>query len=272
MTTEAAPVYESTDGMSELCRAGLRHLLIACADTKLLLGYHYGEWTFGTPELEAAVAHCSLAQAEMGHVRLLHGVLQKHCGDDPDALIETRPGDEFANVRWLDHPIADWDGVVVMNVVVDLAITRVLHAMHGSTFLPVRLCLDKMLEEERHHAHHGMGWLRTLAARGANERGRLERHLVAALAGVGEWFGPEEEAEDEALLAIGVKAAANTALFAALVDDVRRAAEPCGLKVSLPSLSFDGWNPERRRCASDGLDPEILYHLRGEGNAVFKLR
>ena len=63
MTTATPMVFDSAQELSETSREGLRCLLTACADTKLLLGFHYGEWTFGTPELEAAVASCSLAQA-----------------------------------------------------------------------------------------------------------------------------------------------------------------------------------------------------------------
>ena len=77
MTKQMTAEFETTEGMSPECAAGLRQVLMGCADSKLLLGFHYGEWTFGTPELEAAVASCSLAQAELGHVRLLHAVLNK---------------------------------------------------------------------------------------------------------------------------------------------------------------------------------------------------
>ncbi len=271
MANETVPTFESTDDMSDVCREGVRRLLVACADTKLLLGYHYGEWTFGAPELEAAVAHCSLAQSELGHVRLLHGVLERHCGENVDGLLEEREADEFANVSWLDHPIPDWAGVVAMNAVVDLAMTRVFHAMRGSAFLPVRLCLDKMLDEERHHAHHGLGWLRTLARRGAAERERLERHLAGCLASVAEWLGPPDDAEDAALLDTAVKGCSNSELFALLVDDVRREAGPLGLEVTVPGVGFDGWSSERRRCGAGGLDPEILFHLRGGANEAFKL-
>ncbi len=270
-TNTGYPEFESTEGMSEECREALRHLLIACADTKLLLGYHYGEWTFGAPALEAAVAHCSLAQSELGHVRLLHGVLQRHCGDDPDRLLEERGPEAFAHVPWLDRPITDWDGVVVMNAVVDLAMTRLFDAMRGSAFLPIRLCLDKMLEEERHHAHHGLGWLRTLARRGGAERERLGRQVADCLASVAEWLGPAGEAEDEALVDLGVKGRPNAELMDALLDDVRATVGPLGIEVSAPAVDFAGWRAERRRCGAAGLDADILFHLRGGGNEAFKL-
>jgi 1,2-phenylacetyl-CoA epoxidase catalytic subunit len=249
----------------------LRPLLIACADTKLLLGYHYGEWTFGTPELEAAVASCSLSQGEMGHVRLLHAVLKKGWGDNPDALVEDRDPATFANVAFLDSPLPDWPAFVAANAVVDLAMTRLLHSMRASAYEPVRVNIEKILEEERYHAHHGRGWFRTLAAR-ADSRPGLLAAAGAALAACAAWFGPEGESGDAALVAGGFKDAANPDLFHAVNADLRTMAEAAGCV--LPSVvppSFTGWDPATRRLPGTAPDEEILYHLRGTRNAMFKL-
>ena len=271
MSPHATTEFESTTGMSDACARGLRQLLLACADTKLLLGYHYGEWTFGTPELEAAVASCSLAQAELGHVRLLHAVLAKHFDDDPDALVDAREPEAFANVGFLDRPIEDWAGFVAMNYVVDLAATRLLHTCQGSSFKPIRMSVDKMLDEERYHLHHGRGWFRTLAARG-DQREALERRTSDALSSVVEWLGPANEPGDAALVEAGIKSAANGAVLNAVVRDVTGLAAEAGIALdpALPS-DFRAWTPENRRIAGGGPDDEILFHLRGTKNDVFKL-
>jgi ring-1,2-phenylacetyl-CoA epoxidase subunit PaaC len=264
--------FESLDGMPDACARGLHHLLLACADTKLLLGYHYGEWTFGTPALEAAVANCSLAQAELGHVRLLHALLEKHFGEDPDDLVDRRPPQAFANVGYLDHPIADWAGVVAANYVVDLAVTRVLYALRQSTFKPLGASVDKMLDEERYHLHHGRGWFRTLAAPSRKDRGTLERHVQAAAASVAEWLGPPDEPEDRSLVAAGVKAEDNRTLLDAVRGDVAELAGPLGIRVAAaPPAAFAGWTAANRRIAGGGPDDEILFHLRGAKNAMYKL-
>jgi ring-1,2-phenylacetyl-CoA epoxidase subunit PaaC len=264
--------FESLEGMPEACARGLHHLLLACADTKLLLGYHYGEWTFGTPVLEAAVANCSLAQAELGHVRLLHALLEKHFGEDPDDLVDRRPPDAFANVGFLDHPITDWAGVVAANYVVDLAVTRVLHALRQSTFTPLGASVDKMLDEERYHLHHGRGWFRTLAAQGGDDVRALQRHVQAAAASVAVWLGPQDQPEDRALVAAGVKATENAALLDAVRRDVEELAGPLGVPVAaVPPTSFDGWTAANRRIGGGGPDDEILFHLRGAKNAMYKL-
>lgn len=264
--------FSSLDGMDALCQRGLRNLLMACADTKLLLGYHYGEWTFGTPELEAAVASCSLSQAELGHVRLLHAVLKRHYGDDPDQLVEARAGDAFANVAYLDQAVDGWSGFVAINAVVDLAVTRMLHAMRGSSFKPLRMSLEKMLDEERYHLHHGRGWFRSLARRSDDVRGRLEREVAAALRKVAAWFGPEDQEEDAALVAAGIKAEASAELCRAVFADVRAMADEVGVAVDVPPvIDADGWDPATRRAAAGGLDDDILFHLRGGKNELFKI-
>jgi 1,2-phenylacetyl-CoA epoxidase catalytic subunit len=252
------------------CREPLRDLLIACADTKLLMGYHYGEWTFGTPTLEAAVAHCSLAQGELGHVRLLHGMLKAHFDVDPDHLVETRPADQFASNGYLDAPLPDWPAVVAMTVVVDLAVTRVIHALRDSTFAPLRGCAEKLLEEERYHLHHGQGWLRTLAG-DRTGRSSLVEPLTRALMATLEWLGPRDVPGDRALVAARVKAATDHELGSALLQDVAAIATAVDVPAAAGAgLSWKRWTPARRRARAGGPSAEVLYHLRGTKNALFK--
>ena len=263
--------FESTQGMSDACREGLRNLLIACADTKLLLGYHYGEWTFGPPELEAAIACCSLSQSELGHVRLLHAVLRNQFGDETEALVEQRLGSAFANISYLDEEIADWAGFVAANYVVDLAVTRLLHAMRDSTFAPLRVNVEKMLDEERYHVHHGQGWFRMLCGKNDECRAAAQRSLHEALQAVAQWFGPAGDPHDEALVAAGVKAKPNPEIFEDLVGDVTETAASLGVALTVEPAAFDGWDPATRRSDASGPNEEILQHLRGSKNAIFKL-
>jgi len=259
-----------TTGLPAECREPLRDLLIACADTKLLMGYHYGEWTFGTPMIEAAVAHCSLAQGELGHVRLLHGILKAHFDVDPDYLVERRPATQFANISYLDEPLPGWEAVVAMTVAVDLAITRVIAALKHSTFAPLRSCAAKLLEEERYHLHHGRGWLRTLA-RDHDGRQALGTAVVVACASAAEWFGPGGDAGDDALVAAGVKSASDQAILQEVYKDLGEMAGVLGLtQIAVDAPEFDGWTPARRRSGRNGPSDEVLYHLRGTKNAVFK--
>jgi len=272
MTDAVRQEYESLDGLSTEAADGLHALLWALADTKLLLGYHYGEWTFGTPELEAAVANCSLAQAELGHVRLLHGIIKKHWDDDTDHLLDARRPEEFANIAYLDSPITDWPGVVAMTAVVDLAATRLLATLEASAFKPLHMSVGKMLDEERHHAHHGRGWFRTLGRRGGDDAKQLGAATSRAMAAAVVWLGPPEDEGDQALVAAGVKSASNTDVAAGLSSDVGTLAEEAG--IALPPVmmaSYAGWHPRTRRAIGGGPTEEIVFHLRGSANEMFKL-
>jgi ring-1,2-phenylacetyl-CoA epoxidase subunit PaaC len=269
---QTAKQYDSTEGMSDACADGLRNLLTACADTKLMLGYHYGEWTFGPPELEAAIAGCSLCQTELGHVRLLHGLLKRHYGADPVQLVEGRKPGEFASISYLDRDLTDWAELVAANYVVDLALTRLLHSLKGSSFAPLRMSLEKMLDEERYHIHHGQGWFRTLCGKSEECRRSAEAAVNRALASAKEWFGPANEPEDEALVEAAVKSKTNPEVFADLVSDIEQVAAPLGVRIEVAGAAPDGWSPRTRRAQGTGPSDDILYHLRGSKNAVFKLK
>jgi 1,2-phenylacetyl-CoA epoxidase catalytic subunit len=273
MTGATSQEFDSPDGMPRAAADGLHCLLWALADTKLLLGYHYGEWTFGTPALEAAVANCSLSQSELGHARLLHALLKKHWDEDPETLVETRRPVDFANVGYLDAPITGWPGFVAMNAVVDLAATRVLAALEGSAFKPLRMSVGKMLDEERHHAHHGRGWFRTVGRGGGDAARELGVAAGRALAAVAVWLGPADDPGGTALADTGIAARTPFDLLDAIGDDVRQLAFDAGVVLPRPvAAGFKRWAPRTRRSAgSRGPAEDIVFHLRGGANALFKV-
>lgn len=275
-------IFTSTEGMTEECKEALRNLLVAIADTKLLLGYHYGEWTFGTPALEAAIACCSLGQAELGHVRLLHGILNTHFGDDPEQLMEARQPEEFACIAYLDNEIKDWAEFVAANYIVDLAVTILLHALKDSTFQPLHMSLEKMIQEEKYHIHHGQGWFRTIALKSDLTRKVMEKYARQALESVVVWFGPEDFRLDKVLVKDGIKTETNHDILSTLFREVGSLSQSLQLDIGLTQekygnwvfnrkISWDNWNPATRRLQPGGPDEEILFHLRGSKNRVFKL-
>ena len=275
-------VFDSTEGMTSECKSALRNLLLACADTKLLLGYHYGEWTFGPPELEAAVACCSLCQTELGHVRLLHAILNTHYGEGPDEIIESRKPGDFANISYLDEEIQDWPQFVAANYIVDLALTYLLYSMKGSSFKPVHMSLEKMLQEEAYHIHHGQGWFRTLANRSEETKAAMEKSGRAALRAVAEWFGPPNSEHDKVLVEAKIKKERDSVIFQSFLEELGKLAESLHLNLGLSNpngqtwkfedaIDWSGWNPATRRLGQTGPNEQILYHLRGSKNKVFRL-
>jgi 1,2-phenylacetyl-CoA epoxidase catalytic subunit len=128
--------------------------------------------------------------------------------------------------------------------------------------------MDKMLEEERYHAHHGRGWFRTIRARGGDSLRALETAAREAQASVAEWLGPEHEREDQSLVAAGVKTRTNADLLEDMVHDLcAELGESARLGQPHRPTS---WSPGTWRSRPGGPLEEILYHIRGSKNAVFR--
>ena len=280
--------FPSAKDLPENLREHVRCLLLAIADTKLLLGFHYAEWTFGSPALEASIAACSMSQDEFGHVRLLHACLNAQFGMSPHELIEHRPAENFLTVAVLNQPLKTWAETVAANLIVDGAITVALSGLRGSSFEPVANFMDKMIEEEKHHLRHGQGWFRTLAARSPETKSALRVASEKALQATFEWLGPDQQTMAAELAAAGILKSTWAALRQQYVDWIGGVSESSGITFGVEKkndayrmaaeIDYKNWQPHNRRCGkpvADGLssvvDEKILYHLRGSKNAEFKL-
>jgi len=280
--------FSSAKDLPEESRDHVRQLLLAIADTKLLLGFHYAEWTFGSPALEASIAACSMSQDEFGHVRLLHACLNAQFGMHPDELIEKRPAANFTTIAVLNQPLKSWAETVAANLIVDGAITAVLSGLRGSRFEPVANFMDKMIEEEKHHLRHGQGWFRTLATRAPETKSALRLASDKAMRATIEWFGPASQEMTSALDAAGVLRTSWPALRQQFIDWIGDISEGSDISFGVEKtndgyrltdeIDFRQWQPPSRRCAGPGasdaaqvVDEQILYHLRGSKNAEFKL-
>jgi len=273
--------FASAKNLPADCRDAVQALLIATADTKMFLGFHYGEWTFGTPALEAGIAACCMSQDEFGHLRLLHACLNTQFGDSPEALIEKRPLNEFANVACLDRPLVKWADFVAINLFTDGALTVILTGLQRSSFEPVANFIDKMVEEEKHHLRNAQGWFRTLAKYNSQTKSALEEASRWALSPTLEWLGPPDHAMMKTLEKYGIVNAPWEALRQRFLDWVGALAHDKKIFIGLEQrngawtptfpIDFSQWNLHSRRCAPTQPEESILYHLRGSKNAIFKL-
>jgi phenylacetate-CoA oxygenase PaaI subunit len=265
--------------MAAATREALRNALLAVTDTKLFLGYHYGEWTFGPPSLEAAIACCSMSQDEFGHSRLLNGILSQHFGDDPEGLLNERSPQQFAHAAFLDERLSSWADVIAANLVLDIGVTLYLAAFRGSNFEPLRVILDKLLEEEKYHLRHAEGWLRTISRKDDGTRDRLAGSIDRALASWIEWLGPDTSPEDRELVDAGIKRRTNAEIFEQYIDWLLPLVQNAGLSLSERAVwtqkreqtPWDDWQPVNRRRSASTPDETILQQLRGSKNEVFKL-
>ncbi len=256
-------------------------LLIALADTKMLLGFHYGEWTFGTPALEACIAACSMSQDEFGHLRLFHACLNTQFQDDPKFLIEQRPLAQFANAPSLDHPLAQWSDFVAVNLLTDGVLTVVLTALQRSAFEPVANFIDKMVEEEKHHLRNAQGWFHTLATRNTETKAALEESCRRVFPATLEWFGPADHEMMRTLEHDRIINIPWQELEQHFLDWIGPLAAAQQVAIGLQqngkhwhrgvSLDFKNWNYKTRRCTASQPEEKLMYHLKGSKNAMFKL-
>jgi len=255
----------------------LRSALVTLADTKLLLGYHYGEWTFGPPAIEAGIAACSMAQEEFGHARLLNGILKREFDLVIDPLEDTRVPTEFASIAFLDRPFETWADVVAANAVVDTALSLELRAFRDGTFEPLARVVPKMLLEERFHWTHAEGWVRVIEDRVGRAADALHTSLERALRDVAAFFGPP--GHDAALVDDGVKSESDETLrdrlftrIASALDEpaVAGLAKADGRWALETPLDVSRWDPARHRTDSGGPEPSMLEELRGTKNVAFK--
>lgn len=229
----------------------LRDLILVLADSKRLLGTRYAEWILGAPELETGIACASMAQDEWGHARLLYALL-KEFGEDVDQLEHGREPAEYYNLEVLDRAPVTWPEFVIVNALVDLALTIQLEALTDSRHAPLRQRVGKLIDEERFHAAHALAWARRLGTT-ADGKAALADALDAAMPVVQRWFGAE--------------GAQLRALWLQRIQPVLVAADRTALASELPD--FAGFNPRTRRVSTAGPDAATIKHVRGDKNRAF---
>ena len=114
-----------------------RDLILVLADSKRLLGMRYAEWILGAPALEAGIACASMAQDEWGHGRLLYALLRDF-GDDVERLEHGREPGEYRNIELLDSSPESWPELVIVNALVDTALSVQLDALRNAEHAPLR--------------------------------------------------------------------------------------------------------------------------------------
>ncbi len=260
---------ESADALAPGLREAVRDLVLVLADSKRLLGFRYGGWILGAPELETAIACAAMAQDEWGHARLLYALL-KDFGEDVDALEHGREASEYRSMAALDREPDDWAGVVALNTLVDNALSVQLGAFRDCCYLPLRQRTEKLLAEERYHQAHGAAWARRYAA-DVDARAVLAGAAGALLPDILGWFGPAG-GRGELLSEAGICDAAADELRARFLDLSAPVLEVLGLdrQASDYTPRFDDFDEAtRRRVGAGAPDAETIARVRGDRNRDF---
>ena len=229
-----------------------RDLILILADSKRLLGTRYAEWILGAPELEAGIACASMAQDEWGHGRLLYALL-KDFGDDTDRIEHGREPAEYRNMEVLDRAPASWPELIVLNALVDTALSVQLNALRESDHTALKQRIGKILDEEVFHAQHGAAWLKRLATASPEAQGQVTAATADALPLILRWFGNNGDSD------------VLRAEFLKRVDGLLTATQ-----VSAPaSHDFSDFDSVTRRTRGSAPDADTIRRVRGDKNRQF---
>lgn len=262
--TEAAEVAGPNELDAEQRRV-LAGWLVAMSDTKHVLGLRYAEWCTGAPELEADIAASAMAQFELGHARVLRGVLAGLPEDPRDERRDTDPS-TWCSVASLDRPFQDWTELVVCNALVDTLLTVNLRSAVDGAYRPLTQRLRKVLAEEEYHGVHAAAWIARLAAGPEATVARLGEVVDRVWADCRVWFGPESGNGLDELHRAGVLADD----AAGLRDRFVQAVEPVFERASLPlprwqEVDWSDWSPATRRPGAPAFDERCFAMVTGAG-------
>jgi ring-1,2-phenylacetyl-CoA epoxidase subunit PaaC len=235
------PLLDRPSALPAATVSPLVDLVVALADNKHALGLRFAEWCSSGPTIEAGVAATAMAQDELGHARVLYGLLEELPGAPRRSDREWAAGDA-RTVDLLLRPLPSWPHVIVANVLLDGALTLVLETAVDSCYLPLRQRTRKLIEEERFHAVHGKGWLRQLAAEGPRVRRELEEIIHAAWVDTLCWFGPGAGGALVPLVQAGVLCEAGENVRQRFLRGVGRLLSEAGVAAPLQRTE-GGWVP-----------------------------
>ncbi len=258
MTTVANP-----EELGAEARQSLANWLTAMSDTKHLLGLRYAEWCTGGPELEADIAASAMAQFELGHARVLRGVLGDLPEDPRDESRDTDRGAWFS-IGSLDRPFADWVDLVVGNALVDTLLTVNLRSALAGNYRPLTQRLRKVLAEEEYHLVHGGAWVRRLVSAPAATAERLNEALAGVWPQCIAWFGPDTGNGLDALHDAGVLAVGAAGMRDRFIETVAPMLAGTAIDpAAAVEIDWDGWNNASRRHGAPEFDDVCFAMITG---------
>lgn len=270
--TDSDATYDAVEELSAELRHDLADWLLCLADNKRLLGVRYGEWCTGAPELEADIAVSAMSQYELGHARLLRGVLAGLEEDPREEARRTTESGAWRSLPVLDRPLAGWPELVVVNALVDSLLTVNLEAAHEGGLKPLAQRLRKAISEERYHFVHARAWFERLLDGPDELVERLDDVVQGVWPQCVAFWGPAGDNALDRLAAAGVLSAPSNALRDRWLDGIaplltgsvrvpaRR--DDGGWSVEV-EIDWEGWNPSSRRHGAPEFDADSFALISG---------
>ena len=156
----------------------LKHLLLALADDKLMLGHRNSDWTGLGPILEEDIAFSALAQDEIAHAQAVYRFLSDITGKDENALAFGRAADEYRCATIVEPPDEfDWAVAIVRQFFCDhydlLRLTRMAQSSHK----PLADLAQRIADEEQVHVEHANEWIKRLGRGSSESQQRVQNAL-----------------------------------------------------------------------------------------------
>jgi 1,2-phenylacetyl-CoA epoxidase catalytic subunit len=217
----------------------VKTLVASLADNKAALGRRYAEWAVSAPTLESAVAAAAMAQDELGHSRSTYPVL-KQLGVE---TLDDFGGDK--RLALLDSELPDWNAFIAANLLVDGVLTTFVAACVDSSLAPMAQRARKILQEEGSHRAHAEAWARRLCR--GDQREAFVARLQETWEHAGRWIGPDDDPEYAAALEAGEVRHDPRHQRELMQSWLTELLAREGVEIELPELTWDRWDPERRR-------------------------
>ncbi|MCE2422975.1 MAG: phenylacetate-CoA oxygenase subunit PaaI [Gemmatimonadetes bacterium] len=260
-------------------RTRLGHLLLALADNKRLLGIRYSDWILGAPSVEAGIACSAMSQDEWGHGRIVYSML-KDFDHDPRQLEFLREADGYLNSEVVDSEAPTWPDLIALNLLWDTALSVQFDVLAEGSYEPLHHKSRKLLQEERYHFDHAVGWSERLMT-GSGGEAALAGACGAIWNSCIRWFGESDDPLISPLADLGLvprprvtrarwlaRVGPVAGLLGLAVESGEVESDEEGQWVGAPELHWEGWSASRRRRQDGGPDEDSLARVRGDRNRV----
>lgn len=144
------------------------------ADNKFILGDRLVEIGISGPNLEATLSSIAMAQAELGHARLMYKWAYELQGLNGSKVeIKSQTGKAFQSVVTTSNWVALIAGVYAVNVAVNIVMNAVIKGNHPDLNAP----FSKMLREQEEHLLYSKSWCKQLL----NDKGAVPKKFTEEL-------------------------------------------------------------------------------------------